>query len=206
MGTRRFGRSRSILSLLLLTVLFLLYRYTGTSDINSPKSITTIKMTDSTDVISKLTVSIRQVSSTSPPKLAIAVTNANSSPVTILTWNSPLDPLALQLGLVSFVPTGSDNEEAVHMPKIQIRRKMPPGPESLVTIGAGQTREQELELRQPIVPLEKLRGRPFSVVCKGEWTGVWLSEADGVSKASLEKAGASDDAYKGTFESEAVVV
>ncbi|KAF3070579.1 hypothetical protein GL218_00251 [Daldinia childiae] len=160
-------------------------------------------MSDTGDVISKLKVSVRQVSSasSSPPKLAVAVTNTHSSAVTILSWNSPLDPLALQLGLVSFVHADSDSP--IKIPTIQIRRKMPPGPDALVEIGAGQIREQVLELKDPIVPLEELRGK-VRVACAGEWMGVWLSEADAVPKASLEKAGASDDTFRGAFQSEAV--
>ncbi|KAI8958858.1 hypothetical protein F5Y11DRAFT_334780 [Daldinia sp. FL1419] len=160
-------------------------------------------MSDAGDVISKLKVTVRQVSSTSssPPKLAVAVTNTHSSGVTILSWNSPLDPLALQLGLVSFVHAGSDGP--IQIPTIQIRRKMPPGPDALITIGAGQTKEQELELKDPIVPLDKLRGK-VRVACAGEWMGVWLSEAAAITKDSLEKAGASDDTFRGAFQSEAV--
>ncbi|KAI1106414.1 hypothetical protein F4804DRAFT_42737 [Jackrogersella minutella] len=198
MGNKQSGPSRLWL-LLLVAVTFILFQYTGNSKIPEPAAD---EMPDSADVISKLKVSVRQVSS-SPPKLALAVTNADSRAVTILRWNSPLDPLALQLGVVSFVPAGSDSP--IHMPTIQIRRKMPPGPESLVTIGAGQTKEQELELRAPIVPLEKLRGRA-SVVCSGEWISVWLSEADTITKESLEKAGASDDSFGGSFQSEAVEI
>ncbi|KAK6955962.1 hypothetical protein Daesc_003609 [Daldinia eschscholtzii] len=194
-------------------VLILLFRSAGNLSNSDP---VVVKMADASDVISKLKVSVRQVSSSgssnessSPPKLAVAVTNTHSSPVAILSWNSPLDPLALQLGLVSFAQVGSDSDSdsdsynPIQIPTIQIRRKMPPETDALVTIGAGQTREQVLELKDPIVPLEKLRGK-VRVACAGEWMGVWLSEADAIPKASLEKAGASDDAFRGPFQSEAV--
>ncbi|KAI2632634.1 hypothetical protein GGS26DRAFT_84859 [Hypomontagnella submonticulosa] len=200
MAANRSRQIRTILLLVIITTAFLLFRCTRSSDTPDPAAI---EMSDPVDVTSKLKVSVRQVSISSPPKLAIAVTNTHSSPVTILTWNSPLDSLALQLGLVSFVPAGSD--AAIQIPTIQIRRKMPPGPESFVEIGAGQTKEQELELKGPIVPLDKLRGK-MSAVCSGEWMAVWLSEADAITKASLEKAGASEDAFKGHFQSEAVEI
>ncbi|KAI1084606.1 hypothetical protein F5B20DRAFT_212574 [Whalleya microplaca] len=190
MGAKRLRPSRSILLPLVAFALFLLFRYTSTVGIYGP---VVDKMPD--PVASKLEVSVRQ-SSSSPPKLAIGVTNTHTEAVTVLSWNSPLDPLALQLGLLSFMPAGSDS--AVEIPKIQIRRQMPPGPESFVTIEAGQTKEQEIELRAPIVPLEKLRGR-VSVVCKGEWLSVWLS-----ASGSWEQAGVSEDASQGAFESRAV--
>ncbi|KAI1480798.1 hypothetical protein F4774DRAFT_377191 [Daldinia eschscholtzii] len=211
MGIVQLNQTRAILSLSAFTVLILLFRSACNLSNSDP---VVVKMADASDVISKLKVSVRQVSSSgsssessSPPKLAVAVTNTHSSPVAILSWNSPLDPLALQLGLVSFAQVDSDSDSdsysPIQIPTIQIRRKMPPETDALVTIGAGQTREQVLELKDPIVPLEKLRGK-VRVACAGEWMGVWLSEADAVPKASLEKAGASDDAFRGPFQSEAV--
>ncbi|KAI1135807.1 hypothetical protein F5Y05DRAFT_393332 [Hypoxylon sp. FL0543] len=199
MGGRESLHSRRLLIILLLAFALLSFRYTSKSS-NSDQA--SDEMADSGDVISKLKVSVRQVSA-SPPKLGIAVTNTHSGPVTILSWNSPLDPLALQLGLVSFVPAGSDSP--IQVPTVQVRRKVPPGPESLVSLGAGQTREQVLELRAPIVPLERLRGRA-SVACEGEWISVWPSEAGAIAKESLEKAGASEDALRGHFKSEAVEI
>ncbi|OTA96646.1 hypothetical protein M434DRAFT_392585 [Hypoxylon sp. CO27-5] len=206
MGGRESVYSRRLLLILLFAFAFLSFRYM-TKPSSIPEQVADKdKMADSSgDIISKLKVSVRQVSA-SPPKLGIAVTNTHSGAVTILSWNSPLDPLALQLGLVSFVPAGSDDSTTpIHIPSIQIRRKTPPGPESLITVGAGQTKEQELELKAPIVPLEKLRGR-VSVVCEGEWVSVWPLEADAITKESLEKAGASEDAFRGRFKSEAVEI
>ncbi|KAI1652057.1 uncharacterized protein F4817DRAFT_321945 [Daldinia loculata] len=200
MGITQLNQSRLIISLILFTVPIFLFRNAGKFNDSDP---VIVNMSDTGDVISKLKVSVRQVSSasSSPPKLAVAVTNTHSSAVTILTWNSPLDPLALQLGLVSFVHADSDSP--IQIPTIQVRRKMPPGPDALVEIGAGQIKEQVLELKDPVVPLEELRGK-VRVACAGEWMGVWLSEADAVTKASLEKAGASDDTFRGPFQSEAV--
>ncbi|KAI1766333.1 hypothetical protein GGR53DRAFT_220552 [Hypoxylon sp. FL1150] len=198
----RSSQSQNLPLLLLLTgTLFFFFRYSGITTGISDQVAADEKMPASGNVIPNLQVSVRQVS-TSPPKLGIAVTNANPEPVTVLTWNSPLDPLALQLGLLSFASDGGP----IDIPTIQIRRKMPPGADSLATIGAGQTKEQELELREPIVPLGRLRGTTVGVVCKGEWMSVWPSEADAISQASLENAGTGEDAFRGSFQSEAVDV
>ncbi|KAI2616226.1 hypothetical protein GGR54DRAFT_610043 [Hypoxylon sp. NC1633] len=202
MGVHRSSSSRSILVLLLATVFLIFYWYKVDSSIPAPVAVKAVKMSsDSADVTSKLKVTVRQVGTPSPPKLALAVTNKHSGPVTVLSWNSPLDPLAVQLGLISLTPAGSDGP--VQIPTIQVRRRMPPGPESLVTIGAGQTKEQQLELKAPMVPLDELRGRA-SVVCKGEWMSIWLAETNTVPKDSLENAGASEDAFRGPFQSETV--
>ncbi|KAI3323952.1 hypothetical protein HD806DRAFT_78736 [Xylariaceae sp. AK1471] len=159
-----------------------------------------VEMSDS--VISALKVSVRQASS-SPPKLTIGVANTHSSPVTVFTWNSPLDPLAVQLGLLSFTPEGKDTP--IDIPTIQVRRIMPPGDDAFVTIAPGQTEEREVLLKKPIVPLDQLQGK-VKVVCKGEWKSVWVSKKEDISAESLKNAGSDDDAVKGNFESEPVAM
>ncbi|KAI0185328.1 hypothetical protein EV127DRAFT_412286 [Xylaria flabelliformis] len=153
----------------------------------------------SDQVLSALKVSVQQASS-SPPKLKIGVTNTHSGPVTVFTWNSPLDPLAVQLGLLSFTPEGKDT---VNIPTIQVRRLMPPGDDAYVTIEPGQTEEREVLLKKPMVPIDELQGR-VKVVCKGEWKAVWPSKKEDISAESLKNTGADDSALKGNFESEPV--
>ncbi|KAI0909354.1 hypothetical protein F4823DRAFT_428845 [Ustulina deusta] len=154
----------------------------------------------SEQVLSALKVSVRQAAS-SPPKLAISVTNTHSGPVTVFTWNSPLDPLAVQLGLLSFTPEGKDTP--VDIPTIQVRRLMPPGDDAYVTIEPGQTEEREVLLKRPMVPLDELQGK-VKVVCKGEWKSVWASKKEDISAESLKNGGADAAALKGNFESEQV--
>ncbi|KAH9896327.1 hypothetical protein F4778DRAFT_745970 [Xylariomycetidae sp. FL2044] len=191
--------SQRIYVLLVASVLVLLFVLSDGPRSPLLKSATP-KMSDS--VPSKLKVTVRQTS-TSPPKIAIGVTNTDSDPVTILTYNSPLDPLAVQLGLLTFTPESSENP--IDIPTIQVRRKMPPGPESLVTIEPDQTQEQELELKAPVVPLDKLRGH-VQVVCRGDWMSIWRSTAEDISESSLKDAGAGEDAFRGSFESQEVDV
>ncbi|KAI0550395.1 hypothetical protein F4679DRAFT_543115 [Xylaria curta] len=156
-----------------------------------------INMSD--QVLSALKVSVQQASS-SPPKLKIGVTNTHSSPVTVFTWNSPLDPLAVQLGLLSFTPEGKD---AINIPTIQVRRLMPPGDDAYITIEPGKTEEREVLLKKPMVPVDELQGK-VKVVCKGEWKAVWPSKKEDISAESLKNTGADDAALKGDFESEPV--
>ncbi|KAI0025310.1 hypothetical protein F4780DRAFT_426791 [Xylariomycetidae sp. FL0641] len=194
--------TRRISVLCFIIVVALLYWKSGSSRELDRSDISDSTAARMPSPASNLKVSVRQ-SNLSPPKLTLGVTNTHSDPVTILSWNSPLDPLALQLGLLSFYPSGSD--KPIEIAAIQIRRKMPPGADALVTIPPGETKEQELELREPIVPLKQLKGN-VKVVCKGEWTSVWPSKADDVSAESLEKLGASDGASTGSFESDPVQI
>ncbi|KAI0432672.1 hypothetical protein F5Y09DRAFT_339407 [Xylaria sp. FL1042] len=198
-------RSRGrILAVLGIVFVFIVLWNTWTSssidaDIDSVASEQArVDMSD--QVLSALKVSVRQTSS-SPPKLTIGVTNTHSSPVTVFTWNSPLDPLAVQLGLLSFTPDGKD--APVDIPTIQVRRIMPPGDDAYVTIEPSETEEREVLLKRPMVPLDQLQGK-IKVVCKGEWKSVWASKKEDISAESLKSGGAGDAALKGTFESEPV--
>ncbi|KAI1492812.1 hypothetical protein F5X96DRAFT_316744 [Biscogniauxia mediterranea] len=197
MVLERSGLIPRVAGLVLFVVFVLFFRRAALFDESYPDAA---GMSES--VIPSLKVAVRQVSS-SPPTLAIGVTNTHSSPVTVLSWNSPLDPLAVQLGLVSFTPAGSNGP--VEIPKLMVRRKLPPGPESLVTIEPGETKEQVLELKERVVPLETLRGK-VRVVCHGSWMGVWASKADDIAPESLESLGVSEDGSGGKFESQPVEI
>jgi hypothetical protein len=145
--------------------------------------------------LSFLSISIKQ-SNLSPPKLTLSVTNNYTAPITILKWDSPLDPLVLQLGHISLTPKGAS--QPLELPQIQIRRKMPPGKDALINLAPGDTRHNEVELREAIVPLDKLKGG-IQVVCKGSFTSVWTAKSEEISEESLNNLGAGD-AFSGTYE------
>ncbi|KAI0393225.1 hypothetical protein F5Y17DRAFT_433335 [Xylariaceae sp. FL0594] len=153
-------------------------------------------------IVSALKVSVSQASQ-DPPKLTIGVTNTNpEQPVTVFIWDSPLDSIAVQLGLVSFTPEGQT--EPVDIPTIQVRRLMPPKEDAFVTIEPGATEEREVLLREPVVPLDKLKGKgEVTVVVKGEWRGVWAGKKGDISLQTLRNG---DDSLKGGFESEPAVM
>ena len=180
-------------------------------------SIRVLTMPEPVDT-SSLTVSARQTG-TSPPRITFAVTNRSSRPLTVLTWDSPLDPLVLQLGhleisvVAPVVEPGDrdpDSESGpalrrLDIPTVQIRRKTPPDPESLVTIGPGETAENEVELREALVPPEELRraaddGGRITAVCRGPWTAVWPLSADDVSEEAREALGAGPGVFRGSYE------
>ncbi|KAI0121181.1 hypothetical protein BJ170DRAFT_688271 [Xylariales sp. AK1849] len=145
------------------------------------------------DTLSQLAISVRKSATNT---LTVSVTNHHDATLTLLRWKSPLDPLALQLGVFGFTP--SDGGSALEIPTIQVRRKMPPGPDSLVTIEPGQTKEQELQLREPIVPLDKLKGE-VTVSCQGRWTSVWQKRAEEISIEALDALDAGDEVLTGEF-------
>lgn len=150
------------------------------------------------DVLSHLTVSIRQTA-TNPPTLALDVTNNEpDTTLTILTWDSPLDPAALPLGLFSITPEGAS--QPLDIPTIQIRRVMPPPRDSFVTLRPGETRTQEHILRESIVTPGELGPKP-TVVIKGTWMGVWTVPVEELTPDRLEYMYTDEGRWTGPFES-----
>lgn len=119
-----------------------------------------------------LEVSLLQASAAATPGLSVSVKNTHpSTPVTLLKWDSPLDPLALQLGLISVTVAGASTP--IDMPTIKVSRAMPPGADSLVTLEPGESASSVVELREAFVPKDTWAQGPAKVSMKGRWGAVW---------------------------------
>ncbi|KAI3390661.1 hypothetical protein diail_8898 [Diaporthe ilicicola] len=170
---------------------------------NIPTTSSKMASQDS-DILSQLQISLSQVPSKSPPAVSIKVTNNSPKPVTILTWQSPLDELALSLGLLSITPSGAP--EPLDIPTIMVQRKLPPDEKSLVSLAPGESRENQVELREILVPPEKLKGKKSAVRVKGRWMGVWPKSRDEVSAEEIEKMAHGGGAVAGTYASDTVEI
>lgn len=166
---------------------------------------TSSKMASSQDdeILSQLHVSLSQASK-SPPAVSIKVTNNSPSPVTILSWESPLDQLALPLGLVSITPSGAS--QPLEIDRVMVSRKFPPSDDSLVTLGPGESRENEVVLKEQLVPAEKLKGGKATVEVRGRWMGVWPQPRADLSSEAIEKGAHGGGAVAGTFASDAIEI
>lgn len=194
--------SRAPHALLLLAAAVLLFLWCRASSFASPLSAaastaTTTAMTDtsssssSASLAQSLEVAVRQ---TDARTLTLAVTNrAPATTLTVLTWDTPLDPLAPKLALLKFVPAGAG--EPLPSDGLQVRRKMPPDADALATLAPGQTLEAAYELREPFAPLDQLAGKKAAVLCQGRWPGVW--DAAKFQMGDLEDL---DAAPHGTFD------
>lgn len=163
-------------------------------------------MADASKLLANLAISVHQIS-TSPATLGISVSNNNSVPVTFLTWDSPLDPLVLQLGALSITPSGSSTE--LDIPQIKVARRTPPGEESLVELAAGATSEENVvELKEMIVgkQLREQGASRATLRCRGMWRAVWAEKKESLGAEKLELMGGDDDAASGEFETEAVEI
>lgn len=185
--------------LIIVILLVLFFRSHGSSRDAVTMSQET---TQDATALSKLKVRIHQTS-TSPPTVTLSVTNDHTSPLTVLRWNTPLDPLALAVGVLSVTPEGED--APLELDLIALRRLMPPPADDIVTIQPGESREQEVVLRETALPFDRL-GKTPRVAAKGKWQVVWPTTADKLSEETLEKLQFGDGVLSGDFETEAIEV
>lgn len=153
------------------------------------------------DILSHLQVSIKQTSK-SPPVVGIKVTNNGPDTMTILTWESPLDELVLPLGLLTLTPRGGT--KPLEIPTIKVSRELPPGDESLVSLAPGESQENQVTLREPLVPLEYLKGEGASVGLKGRWVKVWPMARGELTREMIERSGMEGEGASGQFQVEAI--
>lgn len=120
--------------------------------------------------------------------------------VTFLSWDTPFDPRALDLGVV--VLSDADSGEEFPGPGLKLNRKLPPSLDDLVEIAPGQTMRRELPLKGFWLPEKDTRIR---VHARGEWKAIWTASKAQISEADL-KTLAGERVGRGTFESENTVI
>ena len=200
MTSLRFSPAARVLTGLLAAGLLVTLFYSPSTTSAPNDIIMTDRSTGAGSPIPGLKVSLEQTTS-SPLTVTAVVTNTNNEPVTILDYDSPLDSLALQLGLLKITAEGA--AEPLELPTIQFRRVWPPSRDSLVTIAAGGSAKNEIPLKEPVVDVEELRGKP-SVKMEGEWRAVWKGGKEGVSAEALDNPVGSHDVFTGKFGSESL--
>jgi len=96
--------------------------------------------------------------SNSPPTVNITVTNNSPTETyTMLKWSSPLDPLALHLGLISVtIPSDSSPSTPFEVPRIMLKRAMPPPDDAFVILAPGESASQDIVFRDPVVDMDNL--------------------------------------------------
>lgn len=195
------GLSRGSSIALILATFILVAYYTSTSSSSSSSSIVNMATSRAASgPIAGLDLSLEQ-KATAPPTITVTVKNNNDHPVTVLRYGSPLDALALQLGLLSVTPAGAD--APLEIPVVQVRRMWPPKPDMLVTIAPGETATSDIVLKKPAVSPENLGGKA-SVVLKGQWDAVWSKVKEDISSESLKNIKDNDEVASGDYESKSL--
>lgn len=151
--------------------------------------------------LAQVSLSIKQTA-TSPPTISVTVTNNYDTVMTLLNWNSPLDPAAVALGVFSFTPEGAS--APVEYPTIAFRRVTPPPPENLITLKPGESRSADVVFQEPPVPLSEL-GSKAKLQCSGTWSSAWPGyTAAELTPEVLDKLQFGDEAVSGPFECDAL--
>ncbi|KAE8154487.1 hypothetical protein BDV25DRAFT_135921 [Aspergillus avenaceus] len=139
--------------------------------------------------------SIERSSSGTSISVNASIHNASNQPVTILKWNTPLDPKAAILGV--FEVQDQTDGQAVPLDTIKFSRKLPPSADDLLEISPRSSVNTVVKLPPMALP----SSHEFSVRAHGRWHAVWETPVSSVSDAKLEQL---SDAKRGDFESNVV--
>ena len=156
---------------------------------------------DSSNPISGLSVTLEQVKGASPPTVKATVKNNNDRPVSVLTYNSPLESLAIPLGFVQVTPEGA--KEPLDLAGLQIRRMWPPVRDDITEIAAGGSASAELPFNPMAVPPEKM-GKKNTVQIVGEWMAVYDVPKKDITDEMLDKTPRGGNTYMGDYKSDKI--
>lgn len=154
----------------------------------SYSSSTTLSMSPSSLVV-HLSVFQPELEMDDIAKFTVTISNPTTQPITVLTWNSPLDPKAAVSGIFKAVDVGDPDQAIVEGPKIMFRRVTPPPKTDLVEILAGGNAVAEVVL--PNFPFES--GKSYKMRVEGRWMSAWSVKKDKVTEDMLEAFGAGDE-------------
>lgn len=155
------------------------------------------------DPMPGLVVTLAPVPAANPPAFRATITNRNPFAVSFLDYDSPVDELALQLGLVELTPAAPADAEPVALDSIKVNRLWPPKVDFVREIAAGGSVSGEVAVRPRNVPFERLGDRFFAQM-KGEWRAVMAMPKSDVTKEFLEHIPARPNTYQGKYESDRI--
>lgn len=129
--------------------------------------------------------------------LQISIHNLTNTPITVLRWNTPLDPRASLLDVFEVCDTTAGH--ALTADTIKMSRKLPASVDDLVEIDAGETMKCDATL----TGLYFQTGHEYSVRARGIWMAIWLQPLVDVTASQLKGL---FGAESGRFESNVAVV
>ncbi|VUC33971.1 unnamed protein product [Clonostachys rosea] len=171
--------------------LFMLY-----NDLPLPSTIKIKKKEPKVSAIAGLKLNIKHTPGSSPPEIVAVVVNENKFPVSILSYESPLDPLAVALGQLEITPAGA--KAPLELNKINVRRVWPPTRDQLITVGPGGSVMSSILLKEDTVPPGVLQGK-VSMELKGRWQAVWSIRKENIPDRSLEDPFSSPEVEHGKY-------
>lgn len=117
-----------------------------------------------------------------PVKVDVTVRNTANHPVTILSWDSPLDPKAGILGGLEMenIATG----EPVPLVMARFARQLPPSLDDFIEIKSHHEATSSTTI--PTLGLNLPLDTTFEVHARGTWRAVWDGAKADISRATLE--------------------
>jgi hypothetical protein len=126
---------------------------------------------------------IQLSSGSSPSVLKVTVKNESKSKTfSLLTWNTPLDEQALNIGALTL--EDAEKGEAVPGPQMKINRKLPPPRDVIVEVSPQSTASREVNLSFPWIPKD---GKVYRIQVQGPWKAVWAKPASQVTDDELSE-------------------
>lgn len=131
----------------------------------------------------------------SPSSCEVTVKNKDvERSITFLTWDTPLDPQAINTGILSLKDLESGS--LIPSPGMMVNRIQPPPRNELVELKPGSSTTKNLPLTSPWIPTD---GRKYQLRLQGDWRAVWTKPAAQVTDDELA-AMTGDQASAGSFD------
>jgi hypothetical protein len=142
---------------------------------------------------------IQLSSGSSPSVLKVTVKNESKSKTfSLLTWNTPLDEQALNIGALTLEDAKSG--EAVPGLQMKVNRKMPPPRDAIVEVSPQSTASKEVNISFPWIPKD---GKVYRIQVQGKWKAVWAKPASQITDDELAEM-TGDSHIDGTISSESL--
>jgi hypothetical protein len=117
-----------------------------------------------------------------------------------LTWDTPFDDKALQLGI--FKVKNTVTSEEIPSLDMKINRKLPPPREAFLEVKAHHAITKEIVVAGPAMQLEN--GVEYEVQAKGRMKAVWHASVEDIGDENLKKMGGGTGVTSFDFESDVV--
>ncbi|OQO05077.1 hypothetical protein B0A48_08097 [Cryoendolithus antarcticus] len=141
-------------------------------------SLVGIKMNDSPSIVP---LEVTLVPGSTPSTLQVRIHNTDlERTISFLTWDTPLDPSAINTGVLSLV--NANTGETIPGPDMKINRLLPPPRKDLVELVPGASTGRDLALKSPWIPTD---GTRCTVRMQGTWRAVWAKPAVQVTDLEL---------------------
>jgi hypothetical protein len=164
-----------VVSLLCFVSLVAIYR----SNVFTPYNMSS----SSNEKSSTKDLKIQLSSGSSPSVLKVTVENKSQSQTfSLLTWNTPLDEQALNIGALTL--EDAETGKAVPGPQMKVNRKLPPPRDAVLEVSPQSTASREVNLSFPWIPKD---GKVYRIQVQGTWKAVWAKSASQITNGELSE-------------------